>query len=157
GPPGAGQLVNGPPPNDEAWSRHEAVFGANQVAVRDAQDIRVFALADGHLMWSKSSSTPVAGMEVVGDRVIVAAAEISAYSLTDGTPRWQADVRGARLAGTLDGKAVVVASDTTVTAIDTGGTILWSTPLPSTVSGTAVDRVIAGAGEVYVTVKPRED
>jgi serine/threonine protein kinase/outer membrane protein assembly factor BamB len=157
GPAGQVQAVTGPPMDDEAWQRHEAVFSANQVVVRDAQEVRAFALADGRLLWTHSSQTPVSAMVVVGDIVLVAASQISAYSLATGVGRWQAAVRGARLAGTLDGRAVVVASDSEVSAIDTSGNVLWETPLPQTLAGTAVDTLIAGKDEVYLTVKPREN
>ena len=157
-PPGAaGAPPGGPPPVDEAWQRHEATIGPNQVVVRDAQDIRVLSLDDHRQLWFRSSPTPVAGMDVVGETVVVAADKLSASSIGGGTPRWQADFRGARVAGTLDGRAVVVASDSAVTAIDTGGTTLWETPLPASVAGTAaVDRVVVGSGEVYLILKPRD-
>ena len=138
---------------DEAWQRHEAVIGPNEVVVRDAQEVRGLSLDDDHQLWFRSSSMPVAGMDVVGESVIVAADKISAYSTGGGTPRWQADFRGARIAGTLDGRAVVVASDSAVTAIDTSGNKLWETPLPPALRTKSIDQISVGAGEAYVTAR----
>src|SRR5262249_17342189 len=51
GGPGGGPGGGGPRGNDEAWQRHEAAFAANQVIVRDAQEVRALALADGRQLW----------------------------------------------------------------------------------------------------------
>ena len=101
---------------------------------------------------------PVAGVELVGGTVLVAADKVLAYSLANGNPRWQGEFRGARMVGTPDGKAVVLASDTDVVAIDVDGSQMWGTPLPPSVSGIAsVDRLMGGDDEVYVILKPRGD
>jgi len=159
-PPGGGPggpPPGGPPGNDEAWQRHEAVFGTTQVVVRDAAEVRAFNLADRGQLWVSTSPMPVAGLEVVGGLVLVAADKILTYSLPNGNPRWQAAFRGARMIGTPDGKAVVVASESTVVAIDTNGSKLWETALPPSVADiAAVDRVMLGNGEVYVILKPRD-
>jgi outer membrane protein assembly factor BamB len=160
GPPGGGPGgggPGGPPGNDEAWQRHEGVFGTTQVVVRDAQEVRAFNLDDSRQLWFKTSPMPVVGVEVVGDVVFVAADKILAYSIASGNPRWQAEFRGARMVGTPDGKAVVLASESTVVAIDTSGSKLWETPLPPSVANiAAVDRLMLGNGEVYLILKPRE-
>jgi outer membrane protein assembly factor BamB len=159
-PPGGGPggpPPGGPPGNDEAWQRHEAVFGTTQVVVRDAAEVRAFNLADRGQLWVSTSPMPVAGLEVVGGLVLVAADKILTYSLPNGNPRWQAAFRGARMIGTPDGTAVVVASESTVVAIDTNGSKLWETALPPSVADiAAVDRVMLGNGEVYVILKPRD-
>jgi outer membrane protein assembly factor BamB len=61
------------------------------------------------------------------------------------------------MVGTPDGKAVVVASESTVVAIDTSGSKLWETPLPPSVADIAsVDRLMLGNGEVYLILKARD-
>ena len=137
--------------------RHEAVFGATQVVVRDASDVRAYNLDNANQLWANTSPMPVAGLEVVGGLVLIAADKIVTYSLATGTARWQAAFRGARMVGTPDGKAVVVASEETVVAIDTSGAKLWETPLPPSVADiAAVDRLMLGNGEVYLVLKARD-
>ena len=161
GPPGGpgGQIPGGggPPSMDEAWQRHEAVVGPDHVVVRDAQELRAFAISDGRPVWFKTSPTPVSALELIGDTVIVASDKLSAYALSSGQSRWQLDLRGARVVGTQDGKAMILVAEGTVIAVELSGRVLWQTKLPVEYTNTVVDRMFAGTDAVYLTVRSRED
>ena len=158
GPSGAprGEVGGGPggaPPVD-SWSLSEARFGAGYVALRDSRAVRVLALADGRTTWQKVSDKPIAGIEVVGDLLVVAADRLTGYALDRDAQRWQLDLRGVRIAPTPDGKRMVVASETEILLLDLAGTVVWRAALPATVSGLAPERLTTDDHTAYLTFRP---
>src|SRR5262249_19866307 len=97
GPPPDGSRPDRPPPApDPAWQRSQARLGTDLLALRDAAELRVVRLTDGGTAWHDASPNPVVAIELVGDLLLVAAAQLTARTLATGDRRWQAPVRGAR-------------------------------------------------------------
>jgi outer membrane protein assembly factor BamB len=167
GPPPSGAPPNGPPPNgpphdgpprdgqpqDPACRRSEARISAGLIALRDEQDFRVVRISDGGTAWQSWSPKPVAGIELTGDLLLVAAEQLYAYTLGTGERRWQAPNREARLGVTPDG--LVAADEYGLTALDRAGTKLWYTPWPAPVAAAMPHRVSVEDGVAYTTFAPR--
>jgi hypothetical protein len=152
GPPGGPS--GGPPLVDDAWSRAEAHLGAELVAVRDGQDLRVLRLRDGGIVWHWASPTPIAAIAVAGDLLLVGADPLTALTFATGTTAWQSPLRGARMAISADRRTIVVAADRTITAMDPAGRPQWQTELPTAVPHAVPDRVIVDQRTAFVTFKP---
>jgi outer membrane protein assembly factor BamB len=156
-PPDGAPLPGGTPPPDVAWQRSEARIGRDHVALRDAQDLRVVRVADGGTVWRTSSPTPVAGIELAGDLLVVSADRLTARTVGTGEQAWQAPIRGARLAVTPDGGTVVAANEQSVSAVDATGRVRWQVKLPDAVTAALPDRVTVQDGIAYVTFRPRPE
>lgn len=155
GTPRDGQPPAGPPPGpDPAWLRSEARLGTDFLALRDVQDLRAVRLTDGGTVWHHRSPTPVAGIELAGDILVVAADRLTAYAVGTGTELWRAERRGARLAVSADAQTIVAAGERQVTAFDRAGGTRWTAPLPDTLAPARPDRVTVVDGTVYATYRP---
>jgi outer membrane protein assembly factor BamB len=139
-----------------AWQRSEARIGRDHVALRDAQDLRVVRVADGGTVWRTSSPTPVAGIELAGDLLVVSADRLTARTVATGEQAWQAPIRGARLGVAQDG-TVVAANEQSVSAVDLTGRVRWQVKLPDAVTAALPDRVTVQDGIAYVTFRPRPE
>jgi outer membrane protein assembly factor BamB len=156
GPPPDGPRPDGPPPlPDPAWQRSQARLGTDTVALRDASELRVVRLTDGGTAWKATSPKPVVAIELAGDLLLVAAAELSARTLATGDQVWQVPLRGARIAVADDHATVVAATPQAVTALDRTGRIRWQTPLPSALASAMPDRITITGRTAYVTFRPR--
>jgi hypothetical protein len=160
GPPPPGG-DNGPGPNgpesDEDWYRTEGLLTPSHAVLREVRNIRVLDLADGGTMWQHTSPTPVVSVQVVGDLVLIGADRLNALSLGSGALRWQVNQRGARVAGTPDGRLVIAASEDGVTAFDADGATRWRTEIPLGFADGMVDRVTTDVHHAFVTFKARGD
>ena len=158
-PPRAGEMSGGPRPwGDEAWLRCEARVGTGHVVVRDVQTVRAFALSSGREAWMAVSSRPVAAMELVGSRVLVASERVTAYEVGTGEVAWRADMYGARLAVLPAGDGVVAANDSVIVALDRNGGFPWQEPVPAAVRAEAMPGRLTTDGRMaYLTLKPRGD
>ena len=159
GPPGGPSATPGPagPGIDEAWTRSEGRIGPAHVIIREVQEVRVVALATGQTVWRQISLMPIAGIELVGGLVLVAADRLRAYAVADGNGQWDADQRGARVAIAPDGHSIVVASDQGLSSLDLHGKTLWHQPFPDAVQNTIADRITVERDVAYVTFRPRDD
>jgi outer membrane protein assembly factor BamB len=156
GPPPDGPLPDGPPPPaDPAWQRSQARLGTDVVALRDVQELRAVRLTDGGTAWHATSPNPVAGIELAGDLLLVAAADLSARTLATGDQRWRVPLRGARVGVSADAATIVAATARAVTALDRTGRIRWQTSLPDALAEAQPDRVTVADRAVYVTFRPR--
>jgi hypothetical protein len=149
GPPGPGV--------DEAWTRSEGRIGEAHVVIREVQEVRVVALSNGATVWREQSQTPIAGVELVGDTVMVAADRLRAYAVATSAERWQVDLRGARVVVTPNGRSVFVASEQGLAELDLNGVTLWRGPYPDVVRDAVPDRVSAEGEVGYVTFRPRDE
>ena len=147
GPPPAGP-PGGPPADesqmlpDEAWTRSEARIATAAVVIREVAEVRVVALTTGATLWRQTSQTPVAGIELVGDTVLVAADRLRAYAVGTGSQLWEAEPRGARVALMPGGRSVVVAGEQGISAHDrNGATCCWQRSYPDTVRDATPDRI----------------
>jgi hypothetical protein len=150
-PPPAGL---GAPPYNDAWQRSEGRIGDSYVALRDAQGLTVLRLHDGGTVWRKSSPRPVAAIELIGDVLLVAADNLTAYTVATGSEAWQVGLRGALLAVPTNGRGTVAATAQSVSALDAAGSPLWRGPLPEAVRYTWPDTLTTENGIAFVTFKP---
>ncbi|WP_345629519.1 serine/threonine-protein kinase [Rugosimonospora acidiphila] len=150
GPPPSGP----PPPPDAAWQRGEVRLGGSLVALRNAGSIQVRRTGDGGLAWQYTSPMPVAGIEVCGDLLLVAADVLTAYALPTGRPVWHSELRGARLAALPDGRTVVAATGHDISAFDPSGAVLWRADLPAVVDDALPDRLTVQGQVGYLTLQP---
>ncbi len=162
GPPGGGPGGGGGGPgegpgNDEEWYRNEGLLTPSYALLREARNIRVLDLSGGGAVWEYLSPTPVVSVRIVDELVIVGADKLNALSLAGGGQRWQANERGARVAGTPDGRLIIAATDEAVMAFDASGSgaLRWRTPMPEGFAAGAVDRITTDEHTAYVTFKPR--
>jgi outer membrane protein assembly factor BamB len=155
GPPGAGPFGS-PPLLDDAWRRAEAQIGAELVAVRDGQDLRVLRLRDGRTAWQKAWPTPIAAIAVAGGLLLIGADRLTALTLATGAQVWQLPLRGGRMAVSADGRTIAVAAERTITAVDLAGSPQWQTDLPAAVSRAVPDRVTLDEHTAFVTFKPED-
>jgi outer membrane protein assembly factor BamB/predicted Ser/Thr protein kinase len=158
GPSGSPGGPGGPPgpPLDEAWSRSEGRIGRSHVVIREVQEVRVVALSDGTTIWPpKVSQTPVAGMDLVGDTVLVAADRLRAYAIATGAQVWQADLRGARVVVAPNRRSVIVAAEQGLAALRPDGFELWQRLYPDTVRDTVMHRITVEGDLAYVTFRPK--
>src|SRR5262249_58416129 len=68
----------------------------------------------------------------------------SDLTLATGDRRWQAPVRGARLAVADDHATIIAATPRAITALDPTGRTRWQTPLPAAFADAAPDRIKIG-------------
>ncbi|HLT12149.1 MAG TPA: serine/threonine-protein kinase [Micromonosporaceae bacterium] len=153
GPPGS----RPGPKVDEAWHRSEGRVGTDLILVREVQEVRVVSLANGTRVWEQSSQTPIAAIELMGDQVLIGADRVRAYAFRTGAARWEADLRGARMAALPDGKAVFVASEYGLSSLDDNGQVLWHADYPRSVSNAVADRVTVAGNLGLVTFRPRDE
>ncbi|HET8684370.1 MAG TPA: PQQ-binding-like beta-propeller repeat protein [Micromonosporaceae bacterium] len=128
------------------------------LVVRDVQTVRAFSLSSGREAWMTVSSRPVAAMELVGSRVLVASERVTAYEVSTGEVVWQADMYGARLAALPAGDGVVAANDSVIVALNRNGDFPWQEPVPAAVRAEAMPGRLTTDGQMaYLTFKPRGD
>ena len=142
----------GGPPMDESWTRSEGRIGKAHVVIREVQEVRVVSLTTGATVWRQVSETPIAGMELVGDTVLVAADRLRAYAVATGAELWQVPQRGARVAVAPDGAGVVVASEQGLAAINLQGVTRWQRTYPPAVADAVADRITAVGNLAYCHV-----
>jgi len=150
-PPGGPDGRHGPPDD----FRYEGRITDNHLVIREVQEVRVIALADGEPVWSGASPTPIAGIELVGSAVLVAADRLRAYDVATQAQLWGYDARGARVAVTASGTSIFVASDEGLSLVDVSGQLLWFEPYPTYLLN-AHPEWAGVAGELgYVTFRPK--
>jgi outer membrane protein assembly factor BamB len=125
--------------------------------LRDAQDLTVLRLSDGTVAWRKSSPTPIAAIEPLGDLIVVCSDRMTAYAGATGVQAWQVPVRGGRIAVLANGRRIVAVTQREVSAIDATGTQRWHAALPGSVAGSRPDQVTAGDRAAYAVFRPRPD
>jgi hypothetical protein len=153
GPPPGGP--NGPPGHDDSWSRHEGRITNANVVIRDVQALRVVTLARGQTVWSATSPTPIAGIELFGSAVLVAADRLRAYDVATQAELWDYDARGARVAVTATGGSVFVAGADGMSLVDVNGRRRWFEPYPSDLINAAPDWAGVAGDLGYVTFRPQ--
>jgi outer membrane protein assembly factor BamB len=104
-------------------------------------------------VWQHRSPAPVAGIELAGDVLLVAADRLTAYALGTGTELWRAELRGARLGVSADGRTIVAAGEQQVSAFDRAGGTRWNVRLPDAFAQAVPDRVTVADDAVYVTFR----
>jgi hypothetical protein len=129
-------------------------FGGAYLVLRDNRAVRVLHIANGQTVWQKLFDKPVAGFEVVGDLLVVAADRMYAFPLDNEAPRWQKNLQGARFAPTPDAKRIIAATDAIIVALDLEGNPLWDAPLPSNVLGMGPDRLTTDEHTAFITFRP---
>jgi Protein kinase domain/PQQ-like domain len=172
GPPPSGPPPNGPPPDgpppdgphdrddgaqprpEPAWYRSQARIAADLVALRDIQCLRVVRRSDGGTVWHDTSSTPVAGIELAGGLLLVAAARLTARTLATGAVAWQAEIRGARLGFSAAQATIVAAANGRITGLDPSGRTRWRTTVPAVLADAVPDRVAIADRTAFVTYRP---
>ena len=157
---GGGQDAGGdgpppPPPPLEARARVEARLTAGLALLRSVQDLRALRLAGGGLVWKQAFDKPVAGIELAGDALVVAADTVTAHRVTTGAHTWDLDLRGARIAVTPDVRTVLAAADRGLTAVDGTGGFRWQVPYPAAVSDAVPDRLVTDGSTAFLTFRPR--
>ena len=153
-PPGPDQ--NGPG-SEEDWYRNEGLLTPTFALLRESSNIRLLKLSDGSIQWKRTSPTPVVSVQIIGDLVVIGADRINALSLGAGGQQWQAPERGARIAGSPDGRVIIAAAVDAVTAFDADGNARWRTEFPSEFAAGGVDRVSTDEHTAYVTFRPRDE
>jgi hypothetical protein len=157
GPPTGGR--SGPPgpqgPQDDSWFRFEGRITENHIVVREVQEVRVVTLAKGETVWSGASRTPIAGIELLGSAVLVAADRLRAYDVATQVQLWETDARGARVAPTTGGTGVFVASDEGLSRLDVRGQIIWFQPYPPELLDANPDWAGVAGDTGYVTFRPQ--
>jgi outer membrane protein assembly factor BamB/predicted Ser/Thr protein kinase len=163
GRPPTGELPgpSGPPgdrpgggPADPAWSRSEGRLAGTYLAVRDASQFHILSLVDGRQGWTRTSTTPVTALELLGDLVLVAADQLTAYAVDSGAVVWPVNLRGARLAVTAGRDLMVAAVEDEVVALDRLGVVQWRTRYPDQVSGAVAEQVVIEGDTAYVIFRP---
>jgi outer membrane protein assembly factor BamB len=156
---GPGGNLGGAPP-DESMQQPEGRFAGGYLVLRDGKAVRALKLANGSLAWQVVSATPVAGFTLAGSVVVVAAAEITGYTLDTNAVAiaWRAQFRGARIAASPDGRTVIAVTGQVIAAIDSSaGTVLWTASVPEALTQVAVDRIFVDAHVAYVTFRGRPE
>jgi serine/threonine protein kinase/outer membrane protein assembly factor BamB len=155
-PPGGGPDRDGPG-SDEDWYRNEGFLTSSYALLRESSNIRLLDLANGNTRWKRTSPTPVIGVQIIGDLVMIGADRINALSLGGGSQQWQVPDGGARCAGSPDGRVIVAASDNAVTAFDAGGAARWRTDVPGEFADGRVGGITVDEHTAYVTFKPLDE
>jgi serine/threonine protein kinase/outer membrane protein assembly factor BamB len=158
-PPNASNGSAGAPP-DESMQQPEGRFVGGYLVLRDGKAVRALRLANGSTAWSVVSATPVSGFTPAGGVVVVAAADITGYTLDTNaaTIAWSVSLRGARVAASPDGRTVIAVAGQVIAAIDSSsGKQLWTTPVPEALTQVAVDRIFVDAHVAYVTFRGRPE
>jgi hypothetical protein len=155
GPPPGGP--GGPSGTDDSWSRHEGRITDANIVIRDVQALRVVSLADdGQTVWSANSPTPIAGIELVGNAVLVAADRLRAYDVATQAQLWDYDARGARVAVTASRSSIFVAGADGMSLVDVNGRRLWFEPYPSDLANAVPDWAGVAGDLGYVTFRPQD-
>jgi protein kinase-like protein/putative pyrroloquinoline-quinone binding quinoprotein len=157
GPPpdGPHDGADGPPPRPQpGWYRSQARMAADTVALRDVQALRVVRRSDGGTVWHDESPTPVAGIELAGDLLLVASGRLTARTLATGAVAWEADIRGARLAFSARWATIVAVGEGRVTGLDPNGRTRWRTTVPAALADAVADRVTIADRTAFVTYRP---
>jgi hypothetical protein len=119
------------------------------------QEVRVVTLANGETVWSGASRTPIAGIELLGSALLVAADRLRAYAVATQAQLWDTDARGARLALTTGGTGVFVASDEGLSLLDVRGQLIWFEPYPPELLNANPDWAGVSGDTGYVTFRPK--
>ena len=154
GPPARGPSGGGGGLN-ERWNLSEGYLTDDYLALRDGATVQVRGLTDGRALWSTASQTPIAGIAVVADMVVVAAGRVAGHAIGDGAQRWEYDLLGALIAPTVDGAGIIMANDRTICALELTGAQRWRSPLPRAVSGSVINSLTTDEHNAYVTFRPR--
>jgi hypothetical protein len=159
-PPPAGAQPggrDGPSGQDDAWNRYEGRITDTHIVIREVQSVRAVTLADGETVWSGGSQAPIAGIEVAGSALLVAADRLRAYEVATESQLWDYDARGARVAVTPSGTGIFVAGAERLSFVDGTGKVLWANPYPSYLLNASPDwaGVVGDLG--YVTFRPQGD
>jgi outer membrane protein assembly factor BamB len=152
-----GQHPDGPPPNEPAWTRVEARFAGDYLAVREVQEVRVLRLSDGQVLWHVPWPMPIAMIDVIGDLLLVAANRLTAWQLPTGKAAWDWPQRGARTAVSPDGDTIVACNEEGIAALDGAGAQRWHVPLPDRVRDMLPEHVSTDGRAAYVNFRPRPD
>jgi len=151
---------NGPPPGlpPELRDRVEARIAADVAVLRFSQNVRAVRLSDPAVVWSYDSENPIADIELVGDRVLVAAGQLNALALESGKSQWTKPSRGAGIVAYRGGTLVLAGSDQTITMLDGNGVKAWQVALPTSLRGAMPDRLTVDGDTLYATfhVRPNE-
>ncbi len=139
---------------NEAWQRSEGRIGTDHIVLRYYQEVRVLRLADGVIAWHLAAEKPVTAIELLGDVVVVAGSELTAYAIATGEPLWQRDVRGARIGMFDNGRSLVAVDETGSYGLDPQGTVRWRAKLPDELRRAAPDRLMIDGQVAYVTFRP---
>jgi predicted Ser/Thr protein kinase/outer membrane protein assembly factor BamB len=145
----------GLPPPDSTRERSELRLGKDFLALRNSESIQVLRVADGGLVWKDVWSTPVAGIQIVGDQLLVAADTLTARSLATGASVWQKNLRGARLGASSDGHSTVAVTDQDISMLNASGTAQWRASLPRTATDQVPDQLTVQGQVGYLTLQPR--
>jgi hypothetical protein len=152
-PDGGGH--NGPPPPGgvppDLQNRVEARIAADLAVLHFAQDVRALRLADPGLVWKYGSENPIADIELVGDRVLVAAGQLTGLDLTTGASQWTKQLRGAGIVAYRGGMLVVAGDQLSIMMLAGNGDRAWQVPLPDTMRYAMPDRLIVDGDTLYVT------
>lgn len=151
-PPGGPDGPSGQ--SDGAWNRYEGRLTDAHLVLREVQEIRVVTLADGETVWRGASQTPIAGIEVVGETVLVAADRLRAYEVATQAQLWEHDTRGAR-AATASGTSIFVAGEDGMSLVDMSGQQRWLEPYPSDLRNAVPDWAGVEGDLGFVTFRPR--
>ncbi len=155
--------VQGPPPGgpggrpDEAWQRAEGVIAGAYIVLREGSRLQVRLVETSKLVWHRTSPTPVVTVKVTGDLVLVAADRLVAYRLSNGDQVWEKELRGARLAVTEKGDAIVAVNENGVSIMDRNSRPLWEEPFRATIGDSMPDQIAVDGQAAYVTFRPRDD
>ena len=156
---GSGQGGQGdpppPPPPVEARPRIEARLTSELALLRSVQDLRAVRLSSHEQVWQQVVEKPVAGIELAGGTLVVAADEVTGRQVGTGKQAWDKPLRGARVAVTPDARAILAATDRTLTLLDGTGGIRWQIPFPATVGDMIPDRLTTDGSAAYVTFRER--
>jgi outer membrane protein assembly factor BamB/predicted Ser/Thr protein kinase len=148
---------NPPPPGgegaDEAWQRAEGWFAGGNVVLRDGPEVQVRSVANGKLLWHSLSQTPVAGIQIFGETVLISADRLIARRIDTGEQVWELPVRGARV-GVL-GDSFVAAHEGELSMVDAGGKQRWHEQFPPSVRDAGIDRLTVHEQTVFVTFRRR--
>jgi predicted Ser/Thr protein kinase/outer membrane protein assembly factor BamB len=153
GQDGAGGDPPPPPPPLELRARVEARLTAGHALLRSIQDLRALSLTDGAGSWQQAIEKPVAGIELAGEVLVVAADEITGHQAVTGAQTWHSGLRGARIAVTPDARAVLAATDHGLALLDGTGRTRWQVPFPATVSDALPDRLSTDGSAAYLTFR----
>jgi hypothetical protein len=139
------------------WNRSEAQLAGEHLAVRDNQELRVLATADGAVRWQKTWRAPVTSINVAGDRLVVAADKVTGHEFATGTELWGAAARGACTGVAPDGQTVVACGEENIVAVTATGARRWKVAVPGSVRDSLAERVITDGRTAYVSFRPRAD
>jgi hypothetical protein len=162
--PGGGPPPGGPPPGgpggpggpgvDDAWQRPEGLIGPDLVALRDDQEIRVLRVSDGTTVWHRSWPMPVATIARAGDLLLIGADRLVALDIATAAQRWEAPLRGARIAVAAEGRTIVAVTQGYISGLDLTGRQRWRAELPEPVRWALPDRLTVDGRAAFATFRP---